>query len=359
MRAPYRVAVAGPGGLGQIAIREILRLPETELVGVLAFSPEKNSVDAGTLAGTDPCGIKAINDFKSFCALDAEVVIYCGRDFGDWRADEHILALLEAGRNVITPLPYHYLKARGAEVEARFKAAAQIGCATLHGSGITPGFFNERLAMLLTGLSSDVTHIRFQEFFNAESMVGSTAMLQLFGFGSPIEEAERNPTVAMLADNYLRQPILFVAEKLGIKLERIERTSQLKAAEALIRTPAMDVPAGAVGLVSYAWTAIAEGKPFYTTEVYWYLSESMRPEGCIGNDFWTITVEGHPSIKATVAAQASFAQDLATRAEASAPPGYLITVMPLIQAIPSVISAPPGLMLPEMPQMHWKPDMRR
>lgn len=358
MRQPYRVAVAGPGGLGAPSIREVLRLPEMELVGVLAFSPDKHGVDAGTLAGVAPCGVKATTDFAEFLKCDAEVVIFTARDLGNWGSDEHILALLEAGKNVITPLPYHYLKARGPEIEAKFKTAAEKGGATLHGSGITPGFFNERLAMLLTGLTNDVEHIRFQEFFNAEPLAGALQTLQLFGFGAPLEVAEQNQMVAMMAENYLKEPILYAADKLGITLDRIERTPQLRTTASLIKTPAMDIQPGTVGCVSYAWTAYTNGKPFYTTEVYWFLGDGMRPEGCIGNDFWTVEIEGRPSIKVSVEAKGSIAQNLYMRPDEPSPPGYTMTVVTMVQAIPGVLAAAPGLMLPEMPQFHWKPDQR-
>lgn len=358
MRKPYRVAVVGPGGLGLCAIREIRRLADLELVGVLAYSADKDGCDAGELAGIGPIGVKTTTDLQSFLDLDADCVLYTGRDFGDWRSDNDILALLEAGKNVVTPLPYHYLPARGADIEARFKAAAAKGRSTLHGSGITPGFFNERLAMLMTGLSNDVTHIRFQEFFNVEPLGGALQTLQLFGFGASKEAAEQNVAVAMMAENYLRQPILFAADKLGVAIDRIERRPQLKTTPVAIVTPAMTIEPGTVGLVSYVWTAYSRGKPFYTTEVYYYLGASMRPDGAQGDDFWTIEIEGRPSLRVTVGSQASYQQDLVMRVDEPTPPGYLATVITLVQAIPAVVGAPPGLLLPAMPQFHWKPDGR-
>ena len=358
MREPYRVAVVGPGGLGQPSIREILRLPEMELAGVLAFSQEKDGVDAGTLVGMGPCGVTITTDFESFCRLETDAVVYTGRDFGDWRADGHILTLLERGHNVVTPLPYHYLKVRGPEVETQFETAAKSGNATLHGSGITPGFFNERLAMLLTGLTNDVTHIKFQEFFNTAPMAGAADLLALFGFGKPIEEVKNNDAAAMLAENYLREPIMFAADKLGITLDRIERTSQLQPAQQSISTPFMEIEPGTVGLVSYAWTGFCDNKPFYTTEVFYFMGDSMRPENCVGDDFWTVEIEGRPSVKATIASQASFAEDLVMRPDEPSPPGYTTTVITMIQAIPALVEAEPGLMQPDMPQFHWKPDLR-
>ncbi|MDB5971494.1 MAG: 4-hydroxy-tetrahydrodipicolinate reductase [Hydrocarboniphaga sp.] len=358
MRKPYRVAVAGPGGLGACAIREVQRLPEMQLVGVLAYSPQKNGVDAGELVGIGPIGVSATTDFDAFLKIDAECVLYTARDFGDWRSDREIIALLESGKNVITPLPYHYLKARGEEVEQRFRAAAEKGGATLHGSGITPGFFNERLLTLLTGLTNDVESIKFQEFFNAEPLAGALETLQLFGFGADKAAAEQNVAVAMMAENYLKQPILYVADRLGIKLDRIERTAQLRNAPQDIVTPATTVAKGTVGLVSYAWTAYANGKPFYTTEVYWYLGDVMRPDTAKGDDFWTIAIEGRPSLQVTVASQASFVKNITIAPEEPSPAGYIMTIVTLVQAIPRVIDAPAGLLLPEMPEIHWKPDLR-
>ena len=358
MRKPYRVAVIGPGGLGQPSIREVLRLPEFELMGVLAFSDSKNGVDAGELVGMQPCGILATTNFDEFLQLETDAVVYTGRDFGDWRADDQILALLEAGHNVVTPLPYHYLKVRGEDVEARFEAAAKKGNATLHGSGITPGFFNERLAMLMTGLSNDVQHIKFQEFFNVAPMEGAADLLKLFGFGSTVEEAQKTDAAAMLAENYLREPIMFAADRLGLTLEKIERTSQLKTTDGAIAAPSLDIDADTVGLVSYAWTGYANGKPFYTTEVFYFLGDSMRPAECVGDDYWTVQIEGRPSLKVSIQAQASFAENIIIRPEEPSPPGYTITVIAMIQAIPALAEAAPGLLQPDMPQFHWKPDQR-
>jgi hypothetical protein len=358
MRKPYRVAVAGPGGLGSCAIRELTRLKEYELVAVLAYSSGKQGVDAGKLAGIEPIGLEATTDFQSLLNSDAECVVYTARDFGDWRADAQILALLEAGKNIVTPLPYHYLKTRGPEIEAKFLAAARRGGATLHGSGITPGFYNERLVLLMTGLSNDVQNIKFQEFFNAEPLAGALETLQLFGFGSPLAQVEANPIAGILAENYLKQPIVFYADRLGITIDRIDRTSQHRLATTAITTPAATIAPGTVGCVSYAWTAYSSGKPFYTTEVYWFLGDAMRPKEAVGNDFWTIVIEGRPSFKVSVESKASYAENLSMRPDEPAPAGYLSSVVAMVQSIPAVIDAAPGFLLPSLPQFHWKPDQR-
>jgi hypothetical protein len=164
--------------------------------------------------------------------------------------------------------------------------------------------------------------------------------------------------MAMFAENYLKQPILYAAERLGIKVDRIDRTAFVKTASVPIKTPHMMIDSGTVGLVSYAWTAYSDGKPFYRTEVFWYMGEVMRPEAATANDFWRVTIEGRPSLRVSVEGMGSFARNLVIDPEEPAPAGYIMTVVALIQAVPAVIAAAPGLMLPAMPEIHWKRDMR-
>ena len=45
MSKPYRVIVWSPSNLGSACIREILRLPDFELVGVLGYSEAKHGKD--------------------------------------------------------------------------------------------------------------------------------------------------------------------------------------------------------------------------------------------------------------------------------------------------------------------------
>ena len=41
MREPYKVILVGTGGIGEAVLKELIRRPEFELVGVLAFKPRE------------------------------------------------------------------------------------------------------------------------------------------------------------------------------------------------------------------------------------------------------------------------------------------------------------------------------
>ena len=55
----YRVIQWATGAVGSLALKEIIRHPDLELVGVLVYSEEKEGKDAGELVGLDPTGVLA------------------------------------------------------------------------------------------------------------------------------------------------------------------------------------------------------------------------------------------------------------------------------------------------------------
>ena len=359
MKNSYRVAVWGPGVLGQCAIRELIRLPETELVGAFGYSESKNGVDAGTLSGVDPVNVAVTTDLNEFIALNPDCVLHTARDFGDFRADEDIINLLENGINVITVLPYQYSQARGEDVYNRLNAAAIKGGVTLHGNGLDPGFMYERLAALMTGLSNDIEYIRLEEYVNAHTM--SPDILELFGFGNTLEQIEENPISAKMAANYLTMGMKYLADHLGTPVTRIEQSSHHLLAEnkESIGT-GFAVEPGTVGMVSYQWKGYTkDDKPMFQIQLFWYLNDNMKPDASIpADDYWVLAVEGVPSTRVGIEIKGSVKNDEAISSINPGPSSYLATIVPAIQAIPVVMNADPGIYDFKMPDIHWKPDLR-
>jgi 4-hydroxy-tetrahydrodipicolinate reductase len=358
-KKPFRVAVWGPGGLGSCAIRELKRLPEVDLVGVFAYSESKIGKDVGTLVGHKPYRLKATGSADELIATKPECVIYTARDYGDFRADADIEKLLKAGINVITPLAYQYPKMRGKDVLAKFNRAGRKGKATLFGTGVNPGFIYERLVATLTGISNGIESISLREFFNAEHLEGGGATLSLFGFGSTAAKVEANPIAAMMAQNYLTADINYLADMLGVKVDKIERSSNHGVTDKDINLPGViDIKAGTLGRITFRWTGYVKKKPFFVVEVNWCLTKAMMPPEAKGDDFWLVEIEGQPSCRMGLEVQGSFKRNEVFLPNNPSLGAYMATVMAMVQAIPHVIKAPPGVMLPQMPQMHWKPDMR-
>ena len=358
MKKPYRVAVWGPGVMGQCAIREVIRLPETELVGVFGYSESKNGVDAGTLSGVDPVGVPVTTDLQEFIALKPDCVFHAARDFGDFRSDDDIIDLLENGINVISVLPYQYTKGRGEGVYNKLNAAAIKGDATLHGNGIDPGFMYERLAALMTGLSNDIEYIRMEEYANCQGADADT--LSLFGFGSTLEQIEETSIAPKIAGNYLTTGMKYLADHLGTPVTRIEQSSHHMLAEKKESTPnGFVVEPGTVGLVSYQWTGYTkDDKPMFQIQTNWPVNDNMSPPSMVADDYWQLEIEGVPSTRVGIEIKGSFKNNEAISSINPAPGFYVASVVPSIQAIPVVVKADPGIYDFKMPDIHWKPDLR-
>ena len=224
LRSPYRVAVWGPGKMGQAAIREILRLPETELVAVLGYNRENDGADVSKLIGGGTVGIKITTSVETMLAAKPEVVLHTARDFADFRCDDEIIRLLEAGVNVISALPYQYPLARGRDVYDRLVDACNRGGTTLHGTGTNPGFLYERLAAMATGVTNDIQYIKLQEFLRMENHAPEA--LVPVGFSTTLADMENNNVAAVYTSHYLTMALHFLADKLGMPIDRIELGGQ-------------------------------------------------------------------------------------------------------------------------------------
>jgi 2,4-diaminopentanoate dehydrogenase len=75
----YRMVQWATGNIGRRALREVIRHPSLDLVGVLVHDSAKVGVDAGVLCGEAPVGIVATNDRAAICALAADNAVAARR----------------------------------------------------------------------------------------------------------------------------------------------------------------------------------------------------------------------------------------------------------------------------------------
>ena len=353
MKKPCRVIVCGTGGVGGGALREALRMPWIQVVGVLVYSKSKADVDIGELVGMAPIGVKTTMDFEAILKLKADCVIYCARDIGDDSNDDIFVRLLESGKNVVTALAYHRPQNRnsGATIGARLEAACQKGGVSFHASGINPGFIVERMTLLATGLCSDIKQIKVEEFFNCEQLHES--LMGMFGIGMPVSEAKKLTTAMHISNLYLTQAFEYTCEKLGVKVDRIEQEQFFKETPQDIKTIDMLIKKGTVGSTSYRWTVYVNGKPFFVKENTWFMTRSMQPIVAETTENWLITIEARPSVKLFLEANASMQNKTRAYEGDPTPPGYYATAIPMIQMIPIICDAKPGIIYPLPVGAHW------
>jgi hypothetical protein len=74
MAERYRVTVCGTGGVGGAVLREALRLPWLDVVGVQVYTDAKVGLDAGEMVGLPAAGVITTDDPEQAVALDAGLV---------------------------------------------------------------------------------------------------------------------------------------------------------------------------------------------------------------------------------------------------------------------------------------------
>ena len=153
----FRVIQWATGGVGRAAMEGVLAHPDLELAGAWVHSPAKEGVDLGALLGREDLGVAATGDVDALLATEADCVLY-SPIFADPTV---VAAILESGKNVVTPLGWFYPPP---EEREKFDAIARGAGVTLHGTGINPGGITERFPLMISALSGSITHVRAEEY---------------------------------------------------------------------------------------------------------------------------------------------------------------------------------------------------
>ncbi len=351
MSRPWRVVQWATGAVGKTTLRAVIEHPDLELVGLYVYSERKRGLDAGQIARRTPTGVIATTDLDEILALDADVVLHTARVGIPYESqDADILALLRSGKNVITTQGQHYPRAHGPERQALFAEAARRGGVTLFGAGINPGFILERLALTATGMCLRVDSISVREVVDAASMPDPGFVFGVMGMGrDPQDPSMLTGAFATLYDKLFAEAIHYAADKLGVRIERIEPDHQLFPATRRLEIAAGVIEAGTVAGTNWRWHAIVDGARFLTLSINWIMDPDLP--GFENPHLWTVSVKGVPGIEIAVDVTDPPAVDgRRTKAEQYATAG------PVIGAIPFVCQAAPGIF--ELPTlMPWNPSL--
>jgi hypothetical protein len=342
---PYKVILWGPGYTGSQALREIARRPELELVGCLAYSEAKAGRDAMELIGEPPGGVRVVTDKSAIYGLDADVVLYAGRSLPDETSrHEEVTALLRSGKNVITSTAYFFPWQRGEDYVAPLEAACTAGGATLHGTGVHPGWFAERMAVTAMSLCTTVTSVSLREVCDLSHHAGEA--IRGIGFGrEPGRLGSR--TRKEILSRYYFECIAGLAHLLGIRLDALTARVSYPLSEREVDCAAVTIRPGTVGAVDGTWTGLAAGRPVITIREVWYLDRDLVDPAIelTSDDMYEVDVRGLPVDVRSRAdlAVSDYSDVFAVDDRQSA--ANLATATQLVQAIPAVVAAPPGILL--------------
>lgn len=334
----YRVIQWSTGNVGRYALRAIIGHPELELVGLVVSNPKKVGQDAASLCGLDtPTGVLATDDWQRLLDAGADCVCYTA-DAGSRMMDavQDMSAALRAGINVVscsmvmlvdpeTPLP-------------PFVDPLREGCAkggvSFFTSGIDPGFANDALPLMLTGLSESWSRVRVQEIVNYATYDQGDTVMNVMGFGQPLD-----------ATPYLLQPgvlslawggtIRSLARGLGVELDEIRETHERRPAERDLTLAYGSIQRGTSAALRFEVQGIVGGRDAIVVEHVTRMCDDIAPDWPKGKGY-RITIEGEPRMEVAL--------DMADRSGDHAVGGVILTATRIVNAIPAVVEHAPGML---------------
>lgn len=337
-----RTVVWGTGNVGRAAIRAVDAHPDLDLVAVIVHNPDKVGRNAGDLAGVGGLlGVSATDDIERALA-EADAVVYAAS--GDIRPDDALTDITRAVRSgavVVTPSIYALYDPTSAPAELRDPVTAAIadGGGSLFVSGIDPGWGNDILPILATGLASTVEQVRCQEIFDYATYDQPDSVRYLIGMGQPMDYLP--PMVApMIPTMVWGGQIRLIARALGVELDEIRETLLRRPLDATIETARMGAfEAGTQGALRFEVQGIVDGEPLIVVEHITRIHSSCAtdwpspPNG--GDGVHKVIIEGRPRIEIDITAT----DEGGNRAAG----GNATAVGRLVNSIPWLRSAEPGL----------------
>ena len=193
-----RVVQWATGNIGLRTLREVIRHPDLELVGVLVYDPAKEGVDAGVLCGEEPVGVLATTDGDAVHALAADCVLYMPRAL---ELDD-VVRFLESGTNVVTTRGELFgggrpLGDEGRAARARCMCARQLVC--LRDGQQSRLHHRNPLPFALLSLQRRVESIQIDEFANVSRRNSPNMLFVQMGFGRTLDSFDPGRASYLLA----------------------------------------------------------------------------------------------------------------------------------------------------------------
>jgi 4-hydroxy-tetrahydrodipicolinate reductase len=342
MTRTYRVVAWSTGNVGRHALAGIDARPDLELVGLWVSNPDKVGKDAGELAGLGrSLGVAATDDVDALVALAPDVVVHTAMaDHRLVEALEDMQRILRAGINVVSSGPVFLQYPYGVvddSMIAPVQQAAVEGGASLFVNGIDPGFANDVLPLVLTGISERIEEVRVAEILNYATYNQAMVIFDIMGFGRPIDEVPMilQPGVMTMAwGSVVRQ----LAAGLEVELDSVEEWYERLPATQTFEVDSGTIEAGTAAALHFELRGIKDGKAVIVLEHVTRLHDDLAPEWPqpAGQGCYRVVITGEPNYTLDL-------QLMGTDGDHNTG-GLKATAMRLVNAIPAVVEGAPGLL---------------
>jgi hypothetical protein len=327
-----RVAQWATGNIGLRALREVIRHPRLELVGVLVYDPAKVGVDAGALCDEADTGVAATSDPEAIYALGADCVLYMPRALD---LDE-VCTLLGAGTNVVTTRGEFHAggHALGDEGRVRVIDACRRGNASIYATGSSPGFITDALPFALLSMQRHVEAIEIDEYANMSRRDSPHMIFELMGFGRP--PGSYSPRRAQYLLGEFGPALGVLMEAAGRPVDEWTCTGEVAVARSTTTIAAGTLDAGTVAAQRNVMIGRQGGDDVVRFTTNWYLTKDLEPAWDLLDTGWRVRVRGDAPFDVALPFPIPL-DELGNHT-----PAY--TANRPVNAVPYVCEAPPGIL---------------
>jgi 4-hydroxy-tetrahydrodipicolinate reductase len=328
----YRVAQWATGRIGESSLRELIRSPQFDLVGVYVHSDAKEGRDAGELCGEKSVGIAATRDIAKIIAAkpDCVVAVQEGPNVDD------VCRFLEAGINVSTSrVEYLEPETMDSTIRARVEEACRKGESSIHATGSSPGFSSEILPLAAVAMSRRMECMTIDEFADIPASCPDFQCVAM-GFGRQAG-GEFDPNILEHIAGGFRQSVNMVAKALGLKLDGFDIFGEsANARERFLLPGGTLVEKGTVAAQRITISGMLNGKPIIRFRVNWYVMKDIdAADWNLRESGWRLLVEGETPIEINITYPVS--------PEQYSPAMAGLTAYSVINAVPYVCAAEAGI----------------
>ncbi|MBT8139917.1 MAG: diacylglycerol kinase [Gammaproteobacteria bacterium] len=333
-----KVVTWGTGNVGQFAVRAVVNHPELELVGHIVTTPERVGKDVAALANLDePTGIIASSDIDKVLGLKPDCVVYTAHsETRMMEAAEDQARCLSQGINVVASSLFMLQQPDSPDVQflaEPIQAACLKGGTTCFNNGVDPGFANDTMPLVFTGVSEYWTSVRMQEIINYATYEQEHTIREVMGFGYPIDHKIMffEPGVLSMAWG---GSVRSVGAALGVEIEKVYEVFERVPLDADTENAMGVFKKGTMGAVRFEVRGVVGGRDAIVLEHVTRLTDDMCPDWPKGKGYKAI-IEGEPNM--------TISMDMEDRNGDHAVAGVIQTATCLVNAIPAVVGHKPGM----------------
>jgi len=319
-----KVVLWGMGSMGSGMGKYLVDKKGVEIVGAIANRESKAGKDVGEFFGLDKeVGVKITNDPMSVITEDVDVVLQATSSFVE-DVYPQIEEIVKRKVNVISIAEeMAYPMVENKELSEKIDKIAKENNVSVLGTGINPGFVLDLLIIALSGACAKVDKIEAARI-NDLSPFGPTVM-RTQGVGTTVEEFEKGIKDGSIVGHIgFLESIHMIADRLGIKLDKVEQTREPIVSETHRETAHVKVEPGMVAECRHIARGYSDGKELILLEH----PQQIHPgkEGTETGDY--IKIKGIPDINMSIQPEI---------------PGGIGTMAVAINMIPVIIKAKAGL----------------